>query len=72
MPEVTITLRLSWQDEDPDGRACSICGDGCYLSMHRIIAETVRTNKPIVVTDIFACGSCHEALSDEVFEEENP
>lgn len=37
MADVNINLRITveWRQEDGDGGTCMVCGDGCWLTLHR-------------------------------------
>jgi hypothetical protein len=36
--EFLVTISVHWLEESPDGSACVLCGDRCYLKQYRLWA----------------------------------
>lgn len=53
----TIRIYYEWEQEDPDGSDCSVCGDQCLLSMWRLFASSDAIAGKIA-TSVVLCGSC--------------
>lgn len=66
MAATTVTVRLNWYwDRDqPDGSACVLCGDVCYLKMWRLYV-TVENPASVTATEHCACDSCHRVLMEQ-------
>lgn len=62
MSSHTITLSLGWQQVDPDGSACCICGDACYLAQWVLVAVVSGVPQQPTETEPGFCQSCRDAL----------
>jgi hypothetical protein len=57
-----VTISLKWVDVDPDGVACEICGDKCFLFPAK--ALRIKTSIPKLDCEMtgIVCGSCFDCL----------
>lgn len=62
--EVHVQIRVDWLEVEPDGRACSCCGDACYLTM--ALMQFWAGNQPCRMHEprFAVCGSCLDVVKD--------
>lgn len=61
MADLTINLRLEWEEAEADGSACIGCGDPVFLNSWRLRFKNAKTGADLGSAKGLACQSCKEA-----------
>lgn len=60
--QVLITVTKVWDQEEPDGSACVVCGEQCFLSMWRLYFSAPKV--VMWASEAVLCDACYNAVTE--------